>query len=46
MQCAEGLLAGGNKDAAKATYEKLLGNSPSEVVKVAATRGLQMCAAN
>lgn len=45
MACAENLLASGNKAAAKATYEKLLGSSPSELVKLAATRGLQACAA-
>lgn len=45
MACAENLLASGNKVTAKATYEKLLGSSPSEVVKLAATRGLQTCAA-
>jgi HEAT repeat protein len=45
MACAENLLASGNKAAAKATYEKLLGSSPSELVKLAATHGLQMCAA-
>lgn len=45
MGCAENLLAGGNKVAAKATYEKLLGDSPSKLVKDAATRGVQACAA-
>jgi len=45
LNCAENLLAAGNKSAAKITYDKLLGSSPSEVVKLAATRGLQTCAA-
>jgi len=45
MECAEELLAGGNKIAAKATYEKLLGGNPSKPVLVAATRGMQACAA-
>lgn len=43
MQCAEKLLASGNKDAAKATYEKLLGGSPSKQVQLAAKQGLQAC---
>ncbi len=45
MECAENLLASGNKVAAKATYEKLLASSPSKSVKDAATRGMQACAA-
>jgi HEAT repeat protein len=44
MACAENLLAVGNKAAAKATYEKLLGGSPSKMVKNAATLGVQACA--
>lgn len=41
MECAEELLAGGNKVAAKATYEKLLANNPSKPVRIAATRGMK-----
>lgn len=44
MECAENLLAGGNKVAAKATYEKVLAGSPSKTVQLAATRGAQACA--
>ena len=43
MECAEKLLASGNKVAAKATYDKLLGGSPSKQVQFAAQRGLQAC---
>jgi len=44
MACAEKLLAGGNKVAAKASYEKVLADNPSKPVQQAATRGLQACA--
>ena len=44
MACAETLLSTGNKGAAKATYEKVLANTPSKAAKEAATRGLQACA--
>jgi HEAT repeat protein len=44
MECAEELLASGNKVAAKATYEKLLANKPSKPVQIAATRGLKTVA--
>lgn len=44
LNCAEHLLAAGNKSAAKVTYEKVLASTPSKVVKDAATRGLQACA--
>ena len=43
MDCAEHLVAAGNKSAAKITYEKLLANTPSKAVKDAATRGLMAC---
>jgi HEAT repeat protein len=43
LNCAEHLLAAGNKNAAKITYEKVLASTPSKVVKDAATRGLQAC---
>ncbi len=45
LECAENLLASGNKAAAKATYEKLLASQPSKPVLNAATRGLQACTA-
>ncbi|MCF7733492.1 MAG: hypothetical protein K9N23_17510 [Akkermansiaceae bacterium] len=45
MECAEKFLAAGNKVAAKATYEKLLSGNPSKQVQLAATRGVQACAA-
>ena len=45
LECAENLLASGNKVAAKATYDKLLGANPSKLVQQAATRGAQACAA-
>jgi len=45
MECAENLLASGNKVAAKATYEKLLAGSPSKPVKDAASLGMKACAA-
>jgi HEAT repeat protein len=45
MECAENLLASGNKVAAKATYEKLLTGSPTKLVKDAATLGMKACAA-
>ncbi len=40
LECAENLLAAGKKPEAKATYEKLLGDSPSKAVKIAAERGI------
>jgi HEAT repeat protein len=45
LECAENLLASGNKAAAKATYEKLLASQPSKPVLKAATSGLQACTA-
>lgn len=44
MAGAEQLLAAGNKQAAKDTYEKLLASTPTKPVKHAATRGMQACA--
>lgn len=44
MECAEELLATGNKAAAKVTYEKLLANNPSKPVQIAATRGIKTLA--
>ncbi|MCX6879020.1 MAG: HEAT repeat domain-containing protein [Verrucomicrobia bacterium] len=43
LECAENLVAAGNKPAAKITYEKLLASSPAKPVKDAATRGLKAC---
>lgn len=43
MGCAEKLLAGGHPQEAKATYERLLKNQPSESVRLAAERGLKAC---
>lgn len=45
LECAENLLASGNKAAARATYEKLLSSEPSKAVLKAATSGLQACTA-
>lgn len=44
LECAENLVAAGNKAAAKITYEKLFASSPTKPVKEAATRGLKTCA--
>ena len=44
MACAEKLLAAGHAKEAKATYERLLKNQPSELVRQAAERGLKACA--
>lgn len=44
LQCAENLLAIGNKLAAKATYDKLLASEPSKPVLLAATLGSKACA--
>jgi len=44
LNCAEHLLAAGNKGAAKITYEKVLASTPSKQVKDAATRGVAACA--
>ncbi len=43
LGCAEKLLAGGRAKEAKATYERLLKNQPSELVRQAAERGLKAC---
>ncbi|MEI7911430.1 MAG: hypothetical protein WCK77_17495 [Verrucomicrobiota bacterium] len=43
MNCAEHLLAAGNKGAAKITYDKVLAGAPSKLIKDAATRGLTAC---
>jgi HEAT repeat protein len=43
MACAEKLLATGHAKEAKATYERLLKNKPSELVREAAERGLKSC---
>ncbi len=43
MSCAEKLLAAGHAREAKATYERLLKNKPSELVRSAAERGLKAC---
>ena len=43
LACAEKLLAAGHTRAAKATYERLLKNKPSELVRQAAERGLNAC---
>jgi hypothetical protein len=43
MSCAEKLLAAGRAREAKATYERLLKNIPSELVRQAAERGLKDC---
>lgn len=40
LECAENLLAGGDKDGAKAAYEKILASDPSGVVKKAASLGI------
>jgi len=41
--CAEKLLAGGRAKEAKATYQRLLKSKPSELVRLAAERGLKAC---
>ena len=43
MSCAEKLLAAGHTGEAKATYERLLKNNSSELVRSAAERGLRAC---
>jgi HEAT repeat protein len=43
MSCAEKLLASGHAREAKATYERLLKDKPSELVRQAAERGLTAC---
>lgn len=43
LECAEKLLANGQKAAAKATYQRVLGSNPAKPVQVAATRGVQLC---
>ena len=43
MCCAEKLLAAGHPKEAKVTYERLLKNKPSELVRQAAERGLKAC---
>jgi HEAT repeat protein len=43
LSCAEKLLATGKAKEAKATYERLLKNKPSELVRLAAERGLKAC---
>ena len=40
LECAEKLVAAGNKAEAKAAYEKILASKPTEAVKVAATLGV------
>jgi hypothetical protein len=42
LVCGEKLLAAGDKAAAKTTYEKILANTPTALVKDAATRGVGM----
>lgn len=43
LSCAEKLLAAGHAKEAKATYERLLKDNPSELVRHAAERGLNAC---
>ncbi len=43
LSCAEKLLAAGRTRDAKATFERLLKNNPSDVVRQAAERGLKAC---
>ncbi len=43
LSCAEKLLGGGHGKDAKAIYERLLKNNPSEMVRQAAERGLKAC---
>ncbi len=43
LGCAEKLLATGKPKEAKAAYERLLKNQPSELVRQAAERGLKAC---
>jgi HEAT repeat protein len=43
LACAEKLLVSGHGKEAKATYERLLKNKPSELVRQAAERGLKAC---
>jgi hypothetical protein len=44
LECAEKLLAAGKKQEAKAAYDKILSDTPSKAVKIAATRGVAACA--
>lgn len=43
LTCAAQLLAAGHKREAKADYERLLKNPPSNLIQAAAERGLQAC---
>jgi HEAT repeat protein len=43
LSCAEKLLSAGHAKEAKATYERLLKNKPSDLVRQAAERGLKAC---
>jgi HEAT repeat protein len=43
MSCAEKLLAAGHAKQAKATYERLLKNQPSDLIRRAVERGLEAC---
>jgi len=43
IACAEKLLATGHAKEAKGTYERLLKSNPSELVRLAAERGLKAC---
>lgn len=43
LSCAEKLLVAGRTQDAKATYERLLKNKPSNLVREAAERGLKAC---
>lgn len=45
MSCAEKLLAAGNAKEAKATYQRLLKSNASELIRLAAERGLKACQA-
>jgi HEAT repeat protein len=43
LSCAEKLVATGHAKEARATYERLLKSSPSELIRQAADRGLKAC---
>jgi len=43
LSCAEKLLVAGHAREAKATYGRLLKNKPSELIRLAAERGLKAC---
>jgi HEAT repeat protein len=43
LSCAEKLLSAGHAKDAKATYERLLKNKPSDLVRQAAERGIKAC---